>query len=187
MEEYIEIKTEAELDAWIKRNYTNEQLAFLKESIANVDSPLFFFIGEGYRRINRKLRNSPQQEKGDSRINELQKLVCSFSVSENIISYRYVDKSEYRCLRRKTAFKRTYVYPCFCSTTLIKDLYNIDQIKCNRRIIRIYIPEGTRCVYVPELVENNPEYELLLPYHTKMKRIDINSFMVEQNGMGCES
>jgi len=187
MGKYIEIKTEAELEAWINRNYTKTQLDYLKASVNNVDSPLFFFVGEGHRRINRELRNNSQQENGDSRIDELQRIVSSFSVSENIITYRYVDKNEYRCFRRKTAFKRTYVYPCFCSTTLIKDLYSIDEIKCNRRVIKIYIPKGTQCVYIPEAVENSPEYELLLPYHTKFKRLDINSFIVEQSGIRSES
>ncbi len=187
MGKYIEIKTEAELEAWINRNYTKTQLDYLKASVNNVDSPLFFFVGEGYRRINRKLRNSPQQENDDFRIDELKRIVSSFSVSENIITYRYVDKNEYRCFRRKTAFKRTYVYPCFCSTTLIKDLYSIDEIKCNRRVIKIYIPKCTQCVYIPEAVENSPEYELLLPYHTKFKRLDINSFIVEQSGIRSES
>ena len=82
MGKYIEIKTEAELEAWINRNYTKTQLDYLKASVNNVDSPLFFFVGEGYRRINRKLRNSPQQENDDFRIDELQRIVSSFSVSE---------------------------------------------------------------------------------------------------------
>ena len=95
-----------------------------------------------------------------------------------MISYRYVSFNEYITLLRNTLFKRTYEYPCFLRTTLIDNLYSMDDIKYKRLLIKILIPKGTKGIILPEVNPKNPEFELLLPYRLKLQRVAVKTFMI---------
>ena len=132
-----------------------------------------------YRIINQYIREKRETIQKDYDIEELQKTVCSFSTVENLITYRYISGEEFKFLTQNTRMNKECEYPSFMSTTLLKDLYNIEQIKFNRRLIKIYVPKGSPGMYIPDsLFPNSPEYEFLLPYRIKLKRIGFKSFMV---------
>ena len=52
-------------------------------------------------------------------------------------------------------------------------------IREKRVAITIKIRKGTHGTYVAEFNPKLPEYEILLPYHTKLKRIGFMTFEVE--------
>ena len=179
MEKYTKLKTKEDLDNWLKRNYTKEQMDYLQSEANNPESSLFFYYGEGYRIYNRYLRNGIENQQKDYDIVGLRNLFCSFSTVENIISYRYVDVNEFRFLCENTRMDKECEYPSFMSTTLVKKLYNVKDIMYNRILIKIYIPKGSPGIYIPDsLFANSPEYEFLLPYRIKLKRIGHKKFMI---------
>ena len=182
MEKYTKLKTKEDLDNWLKRNYTKEQMDYLQSEANNPDSSLFFYYGEGYKIYNRYLRDGIENQQEDYDIIGLQKMVCSFSTVENFIAYRYISAKELRFLTQNTRMDKECEYPNFMSTTLLKKLYNVEQIKHNRSLIKIYVPKGSPGMYIPDsLFPNSPEYEFLLPYRIKLKRIGLRSFMVVYN------
>lgn len=180
MNNYIQIGSQANLDVFIKNNYTQEQINTIAEYSGNVDSPLFEYKGGYYRHFNQLIRAKAEQNQTDYDIMGLNAFLSSFSVNTNLITYRYVSFKEYITLFRSTLFKHTYEYPCFLSTTLIDTLYSMDEIKYKRILIKILIPKGTKGVILPEVNPERPEFELLLPYRLKLKRIAVKTFMIAE-------
>lgn len=178
MNKYIQIKSQEELDSFITSNYTQEQIDSIAEHSGNVDSPLFEYKGGYYRHFNQLLRAKAEHLQTDYDITGLNAFISSFSVNSDLITYRYVSFKEYITLFRSTLFKHTYEYPCFLSTTLIDNLYSMDDIKYKRLLIKILIPKGTKGVILPEVNPKNPEFELLLPYRLKLQRVAIKTFMI---------
>ena len=178
MDKYTKLKTVEDLNNWLSRNYTKEQLEYIQAEANNPDSPLYFYFGEGYRAYNRCLRKNLEKSQTDYDIEGLQKMICSFSTTENLVAYRYISKDEFSVLTQNTYSKKEYVYPCFMSTTLLNKLYNVQQIIQGRKLIKIYIPKGTHGMYIPDIFPDSPEYEFLLPYRIKLKRKWLKSFIV---------
>lgn len=138
-----------------------------------VEGPDVFFF-----KIDLELRARLEDQETDYDITGLNAFISSFSVNTDLISYRYVSFKEYITLLRNTLFKRTYEYPCFLSTTLIDNLYSMDDIKYKRLLIKILIPKGTNGIILPEVNPKNPEFELLLPYRIKLQRVAVKTFMI---------
>ena len=180
MEKYTKLKSLKDLNNWLNRNYTKEQIEYIQAEANNGDSPLFFYFGEGYRVYNRYLRKNLEKSQNDYDIEGLQKMVCSFSTVENLIVYRYVSKGEYHVLTKNTCSEKEYIFPSFMSTTLLKKLYSAEQIKRGRVLIKIYVPKGSHGMYIPDIFPDSPEYEFLLPYRIRLKHIGFRSFMVVQ-------
>lgn len=178
MNKYIQIGSQEELNAFINNNYTKKQIKTIAEFASRSDSPLFEYKGGFYRHFNQLLRARLEDQEADYDITGLNAFISSFSVNTDLISYRYVSFKEYITLLRNTLFKRTYEYPCFLSTTLIDNLYSMDDIKYKRLLIKILIPKGTKGIILPEVNPKNPEFELLLPYRLKLQRVAVKMFMI---------
>lgn len=179
MEKYTKLKNKEELDNWLNRNYTKEQMDYLQSEANNPESSLFFYYGEGYRIYNRYLRKRLENQQKDYDIVGLRKLICSFSTVENLVVYRYINADEFRFLRKSTFMNKECEYPSFMSTTLVKELYNVTDVMHRRILIKIYIPKGSPGMYIPDpLFANSFEYEFLLPYRIKLKRIGYKKFMI---------
>ena len=79
------------------------------------------------------------------------------------------------------ASENIWSYPAILSTTLLKGYYSMDEIKKHRIAVEIKIPRGANGTYISEVNPNLPEYEFLLPHHTKIKRESLKSFAVVLN------
>ena len=178
MDNYIEFLTEESLRDWLSHNYSDELLKRLKEEVMSISSPLFDYVGGAYRVINQSLRMNDEEIQTDYDIIGLQKFLCSLTIPENLLTTRFVSVKEYRTLIWNTRLNREYVYPCFLSTTLIKDLYHMQEIRHHRIPIKILVPKGTNGSYIPEVNPKNPEFELLMPYRVKLKRKNLTTFII---------
>ena len=101
----------------------------------------------------------------------LQNLLHSHLIPENLVVYRFVDWREFAILLWNTRLGQCYTYPGFLSTTLLKDHYNMEEIKRGRTIIELHVPEGCPGAYLPEVVTYNPEFEILFPHSCSIRRI----------------
>ena len=178
MDKYIKFTTEYEFRDLLSQNYSDELLKMLKEELSSDSSPLFNYVGGSYSFINQCLRLNAEENQTDYDIIGLQKFLCGFTIPDNLVTTRFVSIKEYMTLIWNTRLKRKYIYPCFLSTTLIKDLYRLNDIRNHRISIKILVPKGTKGSYIPEVNPQKPEFELLIPYRVKMKRKNLNTFII---------
>lgn len=68
-------------------------------------------------------------------------------------------------------WNKKYEHPSFFSTTLLREHYSIEDIRHRKSIIKIWIPKGTQGTYIQEINPDRSEYEVLLLYHLKLRRI----------------
>lgn len=177
MNQYRSFSSPKEVEAWISRTYSKLELQDLTRE-SNPDSPLFDYKGNAYKVINTMLRNGSMQSQ-DYDISGLQTLLKSKTIPENIQVYRYVDLRELLTLHWHTVCGKEYLYPSFLSTTLLKDFYSMDNIKRCKFAIMLLVMKGSHGTYIPEINPDLPEYEILLPYHIKLKRLHWNLFLVD--------
>ena len=104
--------------------------------------------------------------------------INKYQIPDSIHVTRFVSIQEWIVWFFWTIGKKEYIHRGFVSTTLIKDLFSSEEIKRGKVIIGINIPKGTKGILVPEISERNPEYEILLPYYTKFKRVSWNEYKV---------
>ncbi len=45
-------------------------------------------------------------------------------------------------------------------------------------IIKIIVPKGTKGVFLPEVNPGQPEFEVLFPHGTRLKRIGIDKYTI---------
>ncbi len=174
---YKTFSTELEVKEWVEKYYTLEQLSALDVN-GNADVSLIAYKGNCAEKMNRTLREKRAKVKFDSGIQKLQELLCKYELPTNIITYRFVSLKEWRALNCGTRFGRVYVHEGFLSTTLLKDQYAMGDKICNRIPILIQVPKGTRGAYLPEVNEGRPEFEILLPYGMKLKKIGFWKYRV---------
>lgn len=144
----------------------------------NIDSPLADYKGSGYRRMNQIVRMGYPDNQDIFDIPALQSLMTKYHIPENIVVYRFVDIKELLILQFKTAFGRIYEYPQFLSTTLLKNEYSMDYIKKGRIVIEFQVEKGCHGAYLTEVVDENPEFEILFPHHTPVKRVGWKKYAV---------
>ena len=168
MENYYKFNTVQEVEEWVLKTYTNEELNEL--CVNNIESPLFFYKGNGYNFMNECIRAGFIGTCEEVDIKGLQDLLLSKTINESIQVYRFVDLKESYILWKNTRKNREYDYPSFLSTTLLKNQYSMENIKRNRYAISILIPKGTPGTFIPEVNRDFPEYEVLFPHHTKLRK-----------------
>ena len=168
--EYRKFSTPEEVEAWVKKHYTEDELRECN-ALENVESTLAFYKGVGYRYLNKCVRGGKDELKDMFDIESLQQQLLSKNIKDDIVVYRFVDKRELDILLRNTSRKRIFEYEGFLSTTLLREYYSMEDIRSMRIPIEIRIPKGTHGTYLPEVNPDRPEYEILLPYHLKIKRI----------------
>lgn len=166
MEKYHRFSNPKEVDVWVQRHYTQKELNELGE---NKIFALLFYKGDGYRYMNNCVRAGTIDETDVVDINSLQQLLLSKQIQESIEVYRFVDFKELNILLHNTSKKQVYEYPSFLSTTLLLKHYSMEKIKKGKFSIAIRIPQGTHGTYLPEINDNSPEYEVLLPHHLKLR------------------
>lgn len=173
--------TPEEVQKWVQQYYTYEELKELEELERVQDtriSALLFYKGNGYRRMNYCVRNGITDTNGIVDVNSLQQLLLSKRIKESIEVYRFIDFKELMLLLRNTLRKHMFEYPSFLSTTLLQEYYSMGDIKRGKILITIRIPEGTSGTYLPEINPDRPEYEILLPHHLKLRRINWNTYEI---------
>lgn len=56
--------------------------------------------------------------------------------------------------------------------------YSMEKIRKGKISIAIRKSQGTPGTYLPETNDNSPEYEVLLPCHFKLKRVNCHTFEI---------
>ena len=175
------MKTPKEVQCWVNLNYRNEDLKELIELKNEEDKEklaLLFYKGNGYKRMNNYVRNGIVDTNNIGDVNSLQELLLSKIIRESIEVYRFINLKELMILLKNTSKKRVFEYPSFLSTTLLWKYYSMEDIKKGKICIAIRVPKGTHGTYIPEINPSRPEYEILLPHHLKIKRINLTTFEI---------
>ena len=167
-----------EVVEWTNDHYTDQELESL-DIKNNLNTPLADYKGSGYHGMNEYIRFGCIDDQDVFDIKGLQSFLSSKKLKDSVQVYRFVDVRELVILLWNTRGNKVYEYPGFLSTTLLKEYYSMSYIRQKRVAISIRIPKGTHGTYVAEVNPKMPEYEILLPYHTKLKRIGIMTFEVE--------
>jgi hypothetical protein len=167
----------SEVEFWVKQNYTNDDLSELSAK-ENIESTLCYYKGGASKFINSLIRQGCGDYMDMLDLSALQGQLMKYKIQERIVVYRFVDFKEFLILHKKTLFGQKYAYPEFLSTTLLKDQYSMDEIKHGRFVIELFIEKQTHGAYLPEVVRQNPEFEVLFPHHTYLKRLNWKRFYV---------
>ena len=173
-------QTPKEINDWICFSYTKQELLETDVKHTNIQA-LAEYKGGLYRVMNEYLRMGIENIQQEYDIQDLQLFLQSRTIQESIIAYRFISIKEWCWLLWKTCCHKKTVYPAFLSTTLLKEYYSMDEIKRNRFVVEIKIPKGANGTYICEVNPNLPEYKVLLPHHTRMKRVGFKSFEVVLN------
>lgn len=177
MEIYKNFSNSQEVREWVLDNYSCAELDEV-DVTKNKDTPLYDYKGGFYRIMNEYLRGGFEEEQTEYDIKGLQTFLKSRWITENIEVYRYVGIGEFLSLIKGTRRRQLYEYPCFLSTTMLKNEFSMQEIKEHRLCIRIRIPNGTEGTYIQEVNPYMPEYEILIPYRKKLKRINLFTYEI---------
>lgn len=170
MTNYRIFHTPPEVEAWVQQHYTVQEIDEL--TVQNdLDSPLAYYKGSAYKYMNQIIRKGYAENTDLFDLPGLNQLLHRRHIPENLVVYRFVDWKEFLILLWNTRFRKTYSYPGFLSTTLLKDHYSMGYIRNGRTIIELYVPAGCPGTYLPEVVKENPEFEILFPHHCSIRRI----------------
>lgn len=174
---YHSFHSRSEVFEWVKEYYTQEELDEFDMN-QHMDAPIADYKGQQSRYMNIAIRKGYTGTYELFDIEGLQNQLLSKHIPEDIVVGRYVDKKELRMIFMSTLFRREMEYRSFLSTTMIPELYSMNSIKRNRRLIKIYIPKGTPGMYLPEVNSEKPEFEILIPHGMRIKRIGFKEYMI---------
>ena len=167
-----------EVKEWISTHFSQEQLDEFDMN-KHMDDPISNYKGSGYQMMNEIIRKGWAEANNTLfDVKGLQNQLLRTSIPENICVTRFITPMEFFSIFKSTCFGKTMTYNGFLSTTLLKDYYAMEYIKEGRIAISLYIPEGLPGTYLPEVNPNNPEYEILLPYGMKLKRLSLKEYYV---------
>lgn len=102
------------------------------------------------------------------------KEICKYSLQENIIVYRYTRKNLFKRMfeTSKPKIEKTFTEKGFMSTTLIaeelKEFAKEHKYNC---ILKLYLPKGTKGVYITFHNDLLNEHEFLLPPNSTFKLV----------------
>lgn len=174
---YMIFKTALEVEEWVEKYYTAEELSILDIN-GKADFSLVLYKGNFSEKFNRALRDEKTDTEFCNAIETLQELLCKYKIPSDIITYRFISWKELQALNKGTRFGKVYEYKSFLSTTLLKDKYAMHD-KCWKRIpIMIQVPKGIKGAYLPEVNKNRPEYEILFPYGMRLKKIGYYEYKI---------
>lgn len=177
LNKYHSFTNKFDVNNWVSLNYSKEQIESL--IIKNdLESPLAYYKGSCYGKINKAIREGNQDSMELFNIPSLQNFLLTFSIPNNIIVYRFVDIKEFLILNWNTLCKKTYYYPGFLSTTLLKDEYGMDDKKKERIAIKIYVEKNCKGTYIPEVNPEYPEFEILFSRHISIKKLGWKQFII---------
>lgn len=172
---YKTFKNPEDVELWVKKCYDDQSLS--EVSVLPYDPSkraLNLYKGLGYKGINSLLRKN----KSDEVVEELMQLIGKFEIPENIVVTRFVDFNEWWNLIKETMWRKVYKYKGFLSTTLLRKHYAMDDIRWCRIPIQIYVPKGTKGVYLPEVNPNAREYEILITPGQKLQKMSWNKYQI---------
>ena len=179
IEDFQKFSSPEEVEKWVERNYTKNQLNKFNLSL-NLEEPIALYKGSGYQRMNGILR-AKTRDKGIKLPHDIisfQEQLSGMKAPGDMVATRFAGLGEAIRLFRLTIFKKVVVFDSFLSTTLLKDYYSMSNIKNGRVPISIYIPKGTPGMYIPEVNPDLPEFEFLIPYGVMLKRIGSRKYLV---------
>ncbi len=174
---YRRFTTPSDVFEWVGTHYSQDELDQFDVK-KNPGHPLTWYKGGLYKDINTVIRRGWIDSYSTVDIDAIQEQLLQMHIAENITVTRFTSFKEYGYLYWHTMFRKTLEYPGFLSTTMLKDNYAMDEIRRWRIPISIYIPAGAPGMYLPEVNPSSPEYEILLPYHTKIQRITSDKYIV---------
>lgn len=170
--------TEEDVTNWVRKNYSEKELQRL-DIHSNAPIGLVLYKGNAFEKINTFLRENPECMELPKEIDALQKLICEYFIPTDIIVYRYVSYKENLWLNRMTQWRKVCKYQGFLSTTLLKKRYRELHDEVHRKsVIEIKVPKGTIGTYLPEVNPNMPEFEILFPHETRLKRTGIDKYTI---------
>ncbi len=175
--EYREFSSPEEVYNWVNASYSPEQL-YEFDCVNNQDTVVGDYKGGYYKYMNAYINLMGIEKYDDYGTKNLQAALMRCSVPENIVVTRFVPVKEWLMLLRQTRRNKVHEYKCFLSTTLLKNNYSLDEIKHHRIPIKIYVAKGIPGMCIPEVNPEAPEFELLFPCKTKIKRVGLISFMI---------
>lgn len=170
MKNYRIFHTPSEVEVWVQQHYTTQEIDEL--TVQNdLDSPLAYYKGNGFKCINYTIRKGYPDSRDPIDIPGLNQLLHKYKIPDDLMVYRFVDWIEFFVLLWNTRFGKSFSYPGFLSTTLLKDHYSMEDIKNGRAIIELHVHAGCPGTYLPEVRRERPEFEILFPHHCSIRRI----------------
>ncbi|MFL0196456.1 ADP-ribosyltransferase [Clostridium sp. WILCCON 0269] len=181
---FRQFKNEEEVYEWITDNF-EEWTRYIeihenrsdKSDIANL---LYYYTGNKNILYKRILWGCTEDfEKGEiekhlKEISIITKEICKFELQENIIVYRYTYKNMlkkgFESLKIETG--KSFTDKAFMSTTLVPgSLKGFSKSRKCDCILKLYLPKGTKGVYVSVGKNALNEQEFLLPPNSTFKLI----------------
>lgn len=175
--EYRDFSSPEEIYNWVKASYSSEQL-YEFDCVNNRDTVVGDYKGGFYKHMNACINLIGIEKYADYGAKDLQAALLKCSLPENIVVTRFVPGKEWLMLLKQTRRNKVHEYNCFLSTTLLKNNYSMDEIKHYRILIKIYATKGTPGMFILEVNPEAPEFEILFPCKTKIKRVGLFSFMI---------
>ncbi|MBE6087089.1 MAG: hypothetical protein E7206_03340 [Clostridium beijerinckii] len=179
---FKEFTTEEDAKKWAKENYgqwlNDIQITEYTYESKNLNDLLYGYTGDMYLIYNRMLRGTEKYDSEDEeteefnqRINIINNEISKFNLKENVVVWRYTYKELLKLLFEKQKIKvgHTFTDKAFIDTTLVPDLLRAfaytHRYNC---LLKLYLPKGTKGVYVEFYHENDylNECEFLLPLNT---------------------
>ena len=177
-QDFYRFTTLESVSDWLKLHYTQEDLVNIANEVQDDESALSEYKGNYSRVINNYVRNGQENNQTEYGIMKMQEFLISRTIDDDIEVHRFVSMAELFELWKNTIKGRVYKYPCFLSTTMLKENYSMMEKRRCRVAISIRIRKGTFGTYIPEINSELPEFEILMPYRLKIKKINLITYEI---------
>ena len=175
---YHEFNTDNEAKQWADVNF-KQWLHALNEKKSESTNLLYYYSGNLSILYNRYLKGlfsfSPNEiEEYLKGIDTLVDEIHKNELPENIIVYRYTRKKWMEEIMTSANFKseKTFIDKGFLSTTLVPDLLRKFAKKHRYDcVLKIFLPKGTKAVYINYDNSVLNEHEILLPPNSSLRLI----------------
>lgn len=191
MEQYREFNTPEEVQNWIVEHYPDILNINPKSHLYKI---IFLYTGSNYEILNHLLRACPpigslEYKKIDfggyteevDDISIINDFVHSYTLVENVVTYRFTHKSDVRKLCNSWFLHKGLCFAdkAFFSTTLVRELLEEfgKDYRCNC-VLKLYLQKGIHGAYVSLKSDQTQlnEQEFLLPPNTKFEIIKVHYF-----------
>jgi len=180
---YREFHTYQEASEWGMSNYgkwllliNNNNISMKEEDVAYLLSTYTGSMNIIYNQFLRGYGDFDESEIAEYTrdINIIEKAICQYELNENIIVHRYIHKKLllYLFESKKPKVGELFTDKGFVSTTLVKsllkDFAKMHHYNC---ILKLYLPKGTKGVYINFEFSMLNEEEFLLPPNMKFRLV----------------
>lgn len=117
---YRKLSTPEDVEQWVKLNYSDDEILEITEYRNDIEFPLLWYKGDGYKQINGALRKCQTKKTEDFDIPKIQRFLNSKVIMDDIVVYRFVGLRELLKLLANTTRNREYTYPSFLSRRYLK-------------------------------------------------------------------